>query len=59
LIYQPEVSNDLKVWDGSGTQVGQSVVSDTATAQTIEVSDLVPAAGGERRFHRLRVTLTP
>lgn len=59
LVYEPEVSESLGGWRPAGGEVREVVVDETATAQTIEVTDLVEPLPGGARFHRLRVSGVP
>lgn len=59
LVFLAEVSESLGGWRIADGEVMEKVVDETATTQTIEVTDLVEPVPGGTRFHRLRVSVVP
>ncbi len=58
LFYAVDISPDLVTWDTSGTQFDEIVLSNTSSAQVIQVSDK-SASNALTRYFRLRVQLQP
>jgi hypothetical protein len=59
LTYTVEVSTNLLAWDATGTQYDQTILSETPTAQTVQITDKSPANSQGARFYRLRVGFQP
>jgi len=57
LTYAVEVSADLETWNsGSSYTSAPVILNDNGLTQTVQISDLIPIASGQRRFIRLRVS---
>lgn len=59
LAYVMEVSTNLVSWDSSGAQVEETILSETATTQTIRATDKSLLGAHSTRYIRLRITMQP